>query len=112
MRALQFVRRLRRQQQMVDAYAEIFRPCAGLIIPECIGFIRIIAGPQGIGKAQIEQALKAGAGLRQKQSVIGPDLRVITITRLRNDIIIPSQNKRLLQCQQTFGMGLQMRHPA
>ena len=52
---------LRRQQEMIDADAVIAVPGAGLIIPEGIMAGALDPCPEGLGKAQIDDAAEGGA---------------------------------------------------
>src|SRR5262249_31406063 len=91
------VRRLRREQQMVDADAVVLLPGARLIIPERENAPLVIGGAQGVGEAEVEQRVKLGARLRQEQRVIRPRRRIAGVARRRNDVEIARQDERLFQ---------------
>lgn len=96
---------------MIDADAVVFRPCAGLIIPEGIKSCFIRRRPRGIGEAQILQLAEGCAGLWQEQCVAFPHAWVVAIEGLGNDVVVARQNERFLEREAIFGKTPQPLHP-
>jgi hypothetical protein len=96
---------------MIDADAVVLGPGTGLVVPECVGFGFVIDGTQGVGKAEILELPEGIAGFGTKQCVALPDLGVVAIDRLGNDIVVAGKNQWLLQRQAVFGERLQPLHP-
>jgi len=67
---------------MIDADSVVFRPGAGLIIPECVGFRLIVDRTQRIGETQIFKLLKALRDSGRKQCIALPGFRIVAIHRL------------------------------
>ena len=88
--AAQPVRRLRRQQQMVDAQALVLLPGAGLIIPERIKPRRVADGAQRIGKSKRQQLAKIAVNFAVLTAIFSIDdplraLRVLAIDIAHRD---------------------------
>ena len=74
---------------VVNTNALIFRPCAALIIPECIG---VRAGccecADGFGEAEIEETPKGFAGFGAIEGIPLPGIRCMNIFRCWDCVII------------------------
>ena len=81
---------------VVDADAVVFLPRAALEIPVAVVTGRLVAGAEGFGQAEIGDALKGGAALRQEQGVGQPVLGVGGILGLGDDVVVAAEDERLL----------------
>ena len=79
---------LRCQEEVIDANPVVAVPGAGLIIPERVVSCLCLAGAEGLGVAQIEDATESRAALGPKQCVISLCVRACGILWLGNYVVV------------------------
>ena len=102
---------LRRQQQMVDADAQIVLPGATLIVPEGISAHLGMDLPIGIGEAEVNECAEGLAALRPEQGVALPSLGVVAVLDLRDHVVVTAQQQDPFLTQQRLRMAGQPLHP-
>ena len=102
---------LRRKHQVVDTYAVVLGPGAGLVIPECVLPGQRVAGADGVSEAEIGEAAPGGAGGGEEERVLGPRRRIVHVGRRRDHVVVARDHQGFLKRQERFDAGLKRRHP-
>src|SRR5204862_103498 len=79
---------LRRQKDVVDADAAILLPAAGGVIPKRIELRLRVAGPDGVGVAEIFQPSERRPRFRLEQRVHQPILGLVNVFGRGDDVVV------------------------
>ena len=96
---------------MVDPDAVVPLPRPGLIVPERIDPGPRLPHPHRIGQPKVRHPAERRPAVRQIQRVRHPSLGPGRIHRLRDHVIVPQTDKRLLGRQKVAHPRLHPRHP-
>src|SRR6266700_509825 len=105
------IRRLRGQQEVIDADAVILGPGSGLVVPECVEAAGVAAGADRIGQPEAAKRPKLFSRARQKQRVARPGRRVAGIKGGWNNIVVARQDQRLFPRKAFTGVVNKPLHP-
>ena len=105
------VRRLRAEQEMIDADAVIAVPGAGLVIPERVMPRPLHSRAERLGEAAIDDPAEGGAAFWQGERVVVPFVGVGGVLVLGDDVVIAAHQYWFLAGQKIGGPGAQPVHP-
>ena len=109
---LQAVRRLGREQQMIDPEPIIVIEGLAVVVPIAVDMAFAVQAGPGFRVAQIEQSPELPARFGTAQGVVLELDRIIGVVVARNDIVVAAQDYGLFTAQKFFRVGAQALHPA
>src|SRR5215471_20962061 len=97
---------------MIDADALVLLPSAGLVVPERVRTGAIASGSDRVRQSEMVEGAEFLPRAWQEQRIRDPAVGVAGVESGRNDVEVPTQDKRLLQLQPLSCVVNKPVHPA